>query len=290
MKCLNCDSEDFEEKNIRFSPEIKGEAVDVVVPCFICTACNSSLMDGNQMNQLRRAAADKYRQLHGLLTSQQIIAYRESLGMSQAHFAHYLNVGEASIKRWETYFVQDASQDEHIRLKCDESYAEINYLNIVWTHQEPDEYSGGKKFSFELFKNVALYLVSKAKVDILFLNKLHFYVDFLHYKSFGKSITGARYVPLKLGPCPDQYKVLYSCMENSGILEKKGTHGYKTHLEPDLSVFDDQEKQTLEKVFRLLKLRGKTSILDLSHEEVGFIKTNEGAFISYAYAKDIKLA
>ena len=46
--------------------------------------------------------------------------------MSQAAFANYLKVGEASIKRWETYFVQDVVQDDHIRLKCDEAYAEVN--------------------------------------------------------------------------------------------------------------------------------------------------------------------
>jgi hypothetical protein len=45
--------------------------------------------------------------------------------MSQTAFASYLKVGEASIKRWETYYVQDVVQDDHIRLKCDEAYAEL---------------------------------------------------------------------------------------------------------------------------------------------------------------------
>ena len=135
MKCLNCDCEKFESKNLRFTPEIKGEEVEVVVPSFVCTTCQTPLMDGEQMNVLRRSAADKYRKQHTLLTSEEIIKYRASLGMSQTGFANYLKVGEASIKRWETYYVQDVVQDDHIRLKCDEAYAELNALEVHWKSQ-----------------------------------------------------------------------------------------------------------------------------------------------------------
>jgi hypothetical protein len=43
---------------------------------------------------------------------------REALGMSQATFAKFLRVGEASVKRWETWLVQDAGNDELMRVKC----------------------------------------------------------------------------------------------------------------------------------------------------------------------------
>lgn len=289
MKCLQCDKEEFAVRDIHFSPEIKGESVDVVVPCTVCIGCETPVMDAKQMNALRRAAADRYRTLHGLLTSSEIRSYREALGMSQSAFANYLKVGEASIKRWETYYIQDASQDEHIRLKCDESYAETNFLNIQWTHQEADQTSGWKKFSFEHFKQVALYLIKTTKVDLLFLNKLHFYVDFLHYKQTGTSLTGARYVPLKLGPCPDQYQMLYDSLESQGLIKRRGNHGYSLLQEPDLSSLNEEEKQTLKTIAKALKQKGKNAILDLSHEERAFIETDEGAFISYDYAKDLKI-
>ena len=124
MKCLKCKNEEFIEQKIRFKPSIKGEIVEVIVPCMTCTKCHSPLMNSEQMNILRKAAADKYKELHGLLTSSQIITYRKQLKMSQSAFADYLNVGEASIKRWETYYIQDASQDELIKLKC------VNRVNL----------------------------------------------------------------------------------------------------------------------------------------------------------------
>jgi putative zinc finger/helix-turn-helix YgiT family protein len=131
MKCLKCNSEKFKREKARFHPELKGEVLDVTVPAFICEKCQTPLMDSKQMNILRKGAADEYRKKHGLLTSSDIIAYRNDLGLSQKAFAEYLHVGEASIKRWETCFVQDASQDELIRLKCDQSKAEVNFKNLT---------------------------------------------------------------------------------------------------------------------------------------------------------------
>jgi putative zinc finger/helix-turn-helix YgiT family protein len=159
MKCLNCNGDKFEEKNYRFSPEIKGEEVEVIVSAMVCTQCHDPLMNDEQMSQLRKATADAYRKKHGLLTSEEIVNFRNSFGMSQASFANYLKVGEASIKRWETYFVQDVGQDEHIRLKCDEAYAEFSALNVHWKSHPPDVYSGNRRFSWELFKQAVRYLV-----------------------------------------------------------------------------------------------------------------------------------
>lgn len=246
-------------------------------------------MDANQMNSLRREAADRYRQLNGLLTSKEIIAYREALDMSQAAFARYLNVGEASVKRWETYFIQDASQDDHIRLRCDQAYAEINFLNIYWKFHKADVFSGWKKFSLERFKAVGLYFLEKAQISLLFLNKIHFYADFLHFKKHGHSITGARYTPLKYGPCPDQFKILYEAFENKGLIQRHGEHSYKAKVEADLALFDDQERATLEELYSMFKRRGGKGLYNLSHEEKGFTDTPECRFISYDYAKDLKI-
>ena len=75
MKCLNCDCEKFEIKNTRFTPEIRGEEVETVAPSFVCTNCQTPLMDSEQMNVLRKKAMDKYRKQHNLLTSEEIVKY-----------------------------------------------------------------------------------------------------------------------------------------------------------------------------------------------------------------------
>lgn len=289
MKCLKCDSTNFEIKNIRFSSELKGETVDVIVPSFVCKACHATLMDAKQMNAYRRAVGDAYRKKHKLLTSHEIIDYRSKLNMNQAEFARYLNVGEASIKRWETYYIQDASQDDHIRLKCDEAYAETNFLNIQSQHSVPDEFRGNRKFSLELFKNVALFLIEKTQSSILFLNKLHFYADFLHFRKTGRGITGVRYVPLKYGPCPDDYKPLYDSLIAIGAIERKDLHCFLALETFNPSVFDDEEKATLLFLAEIVEKKGVRYLYDLSHKEKGFTETAECDFISYQFANELKI-
>lgn len=119
MECLSCGGGEFEIRDVEGSPEVKGEVVTVCVPAEVCTECGVYVMDSAQMDGLRRAAADGYRQRHGLLTSGQIMQCRAGLGMTREAFAKYVGVDEASLQKWETYYVQDKRRDAQIRRKCD---------------------------------------------------------------------------------------------------------------------------------------------------------------------------
>lgn len=293
MKCLKCNSENLVTKIIRHSPEIKGEVVEVLAPCLICNNCHETSMDIKQMNVMRGLVADEYRRKHHLLTSKEIVALRNSFGMSQIAFANYLKVGEASIKRWETCFIQDESQDELIRIKCRQADAERNALEVNWKNKPPDIYSGYRKFNFELFKNAVLYLVDVAKVSILFLNKALFYLDFVHYKRHKTSITGTRHVPLQYGPCPDQFQLIFQYLVDTQQLEPRSNRKdyFKAKVKADLSLFDEQELETLKFIANMCKEQKKLQTLfDISHQERGFLETPKFQPISYDYAKYLKIA
>lgn len=118
MICPKCDSQQF--KSLRSTPVqqvFRGETLKLRSPITECVKCGWQLLTDDQTDELRRRTADAYREKHGLLTSQQIRAIREALKMSQRQFAEFLRVGEASIKRWETWQVQEESSDELIRAK-----------------------------------------------------------------------------------------------------------------------------------------------------------------------------
>ncbi|MBF8263623.1 MAG: hypothetical protein HW387_1288 [Parachlamydiales bacterium] len=288
MKCLYCDGDKFEERNCRFTPEIKGDEVEVVVLAMVCAKCQAPIMNDDQMSQLRKAAADAYRKMHGLLTSEEIVNFRSLFAMSQAAFASYLKVGEASIKRWETYFVQEVGQDEHIRLKCDEAYAEFSALNVHWKSHPPDVYSGNRRFSWELFKQAVRYLIEFAKSP-LFLNKTLFYADFKHYQRYGVSITGARYAHLEYGPCPQQYENLIYFMLHEGELIQSDNHTLKSVEPANLNIFGDSENEVLELVANLAKPDGGKKLLQLSHQEDAYKNSESMALISYEFAKNLKI-
>lgn len=128
MKCLKCKKNNIVEKMVRDIFDFKNESIKIAHSTWECIDCGYTFADIKQMNQLRQLLADAYRKKHHLLTSTDIKNYRKRLGMTQFEFAKYLNTGEASIKRWETCYVQDPVYDDHIRLKCDERYAEQNLV------------------------------------------------------------------------------------------------------------------------------------------------------------------
>ncbi len=288
MKCLHCNSKDFETKKIRFKPKLKGETLDVLSPAYVCTNCGESLMDSKQADGLRNAAADKYRKNHNLQTSKEIIAIRKKFAMSQLEFAKYLKVGEASIKRWETYYIQDASQNEHIRLKTNEFSATLNLLNVYWKNQKEDIYSGNRKFSFDLFSNLVLSLVKVCKTP-LYINKALFYADFLHFKNFKVSLTGSKYIRLEHGPCPDKFREIFQLMLEKKMIKEDRGHNLIPNKKINKSIFDDREIETIKKVINFIKEKGLNGIYKSSHEEKAYKKSIFLQTLSYKYASDLKL-
>jgi putative zinc finger/helix-turn-helix YgiT family protein len=118
MKCLRCDNERFVEKpDAVLEQEFRGELLKVRTPAMACTKCGWTTAALRQLDTLRRLTADAFRDKHGLLTSGQIKKLRCQLEMSQRDFATFLGVGEASVKRWETWLVQEKSSDQLIRIK-----------------------------------------------------------------------------------------------------------------------------------------------------------------------------
>ncbi len=100
---------------LKVSQEFRGETFCVDSPGLRCAHCGWETTDLNQLDALRVAVADAYREKHDLLTSQQIRNIRETLKLSQRKFAELLRVGEASIPRWESWKVQEEVYDKHIR-------------------------------------------------------------------------------------------------------------------------------------------------------------------------------
>lgn len=71
-------------------------------------------------DELTRRAFGLYRERHDLLSPPEIVALRESLGVSQADLARLLHLGNNTISRWERgHKVQSASMDTLLRILRD---------------------------------------------------------------------------------------------------------------------------------------------------------------------------
>ena len=82
-----------------------------------CPQCDEVVLRHDEVLDLRRCAFKLYRERHGLLTSQEIRAIRERLGLTQGAFAEILRLGRNTISRWESgRKVQTAALDILLRL------------------------------------------------------------------------------------------------------------------------------------------------------------------------------
>lgn len=129
------------------------------------------------------------------------------------------------------------------------------------------------------------------------LNKDLFYADFSHFKNYGNSISGCRYAAIPKGPVPDRYSSLFEKrVEDKYIrIETKYFYGYEGEKffllkEFSMDVFTESELQTLYAVSSFLKNKTTKQIVDLSHEQNGWVENVKSCtLIDYKYAIDLKL-
>jgi putative zinc finger/helix-turn-helix YgiT family protein len=112
--CVVCGIAELKPAVVRMTGDVRGESYTVEMTGLECPQCGYATIEGASMAEFQRLLADKYRAKHGLLTSKQIRARRQHLGMNQAEFAEHLEVGIASVKRWEMGRIQDEKSNKLI--------------------------------------------------------------------------------------------------------------------------------------------------------------------------------
>lgn len=146
------------------------------------------------------------------------------------------------------------------------------------------------------YQNAILYLCQKLKGKVQGkkkLAKLLYFADFDLYEKIQKSITGDVYFAFPMGPVPSALEEITAEMAKNKMLgveqvkEREGynpTEVYKCLAEPDLSVFNDEEKKMLDRiVIKYGHLNGK-QLEELSHAEAPYIGTELREKIPYELA------
>ncbi len=146
------------------------------------------------------------------------------------------------------------------------------------------------------YQNAVLYLCQKLKGEVRGkkkLAKLLYFVDFDFYEKNEKSITGDVYKALPMGPVPSALEEITTEMTKKKLLdvqhveEREGynpTEVYRCLEQPDLSVFDAEEKKMLDRiVLKYGHLTGK-QLEELSHAEAPYIGTELRKEIPYELA------
>ncbi|MDO8805582.1 MAG: DUF4065 domain-containing protein [Elusimicrobiota bacterium] len=320
-------------KTLKESYPVKGEATQITAEVAVCNTCGEKLFNHELDGKNLRAAFAAYRHKHSLLAPEDIAKLRKKYQLSQRALGQLLDWGEITINRYENGAIQDPAHNEvlhlisdtrnmlevfekqkHLlsvntaeklaitlaQLKCNEAQPSFRATveDFICSTATVDEYSGFAKFDLEKTLSMIALIAEKTKgVFTTKLNKLMWYTDFLHFKGYGRSITGCTYVHLPLGPVPNNYDLLISVAADDKLISKEekffsnGMAGveFKSIATIDKSLFSKEEIKTIEAVTNHFKAYNCKQIKDQSHNEKAYIKTSAGDGISYKYASQISI-
>lgn len=299
--------------------KVRGECFNVRATVFHCAACESEFETADGQDALDTAYR-AYRDANGLLQPEALKEWRKSLALKQSELASLLGWSPATVSRYENGALQDDAHDRSMRTAMtpdglaalvaavrgfpEEKLASL-HKSVTKQLGSADQLAAvvcsrmsgtSVPLHWEKLCESVLYFCQGKGVPRTKLNKLLFYVDFLHAKTFGVSVTGIGYVRLPHGPVPDGYQMLFVTLQEERLIdiveEERGEHVAYVHHAlrgPNVGVFSDSEMSALAHVKLELSRATATEISDRSHLEEGWIKTPTGANIPYVYAKSLSM-
>ena len=176
---------------------------------YTCPECGFKKDMSSQTSETQKAIVDAYRKAVNLLTSEDIREGRKRFGLSQEILARRMNVGIASIKRWEGGLIQTRSMDNALR-----SALQAEIIR--------DRYTGNRNFSKSRIKMVLKqfeYILGRRLLNkrskMLFEAKYLWYADMIAFRDLGESMTGSTYAALPYGPQLNNYRDLIDEIKNA---------------------------------------------------------------------------
>lgn len=293
-----------------------------------CHKCGEEFVISGVDKDPLEEAYRRYRERHKMLQPEDIRSFRIKYHLTQGELANLLGLGGATISRYEHGKLQDETHDKLLKLAMDcenlrklvinskdvfserkknivlkaidESTGQMvdclqQFITLNLEENEPDEYRGFKRFDIGKLFNAVLYF-SKDGVIKTKLNKLLFYADFMYFKDYTVSITGAQYARVPFGPAPNNYDLYYPVLVRQGAINieeveypEYSGEKYIAIKEPDISVFSEGELRVLATVKERFKDCTASEVSMYSHQEKGYEETQTGKLISYSYAQDMEL-
>ena len=252
-------------KKIEKATTFRGVDVSFEAEAYVCPQCGFEAGTVQSAGAVQRAIADAYRKKMDLLTGEEIKALRKARGLTQQDLADLMNLGIASIKRWETGLIQSKSMDQALRMQ-------LQGLACV------DQYTGNREFSIPrvklvirtIEKNLGKRILKKTD-KMLYAAKYLWYADMLAFKFLGRSMTGSTYAALPYGPQLNNYSDLVDEIKKA-----------------DESEAEQLSKDELRIIDRIAaKFPHEQMVYDAAHQERIWKEAAIGALIPYSRAFEL---
>lgn len=244
MECPICDKvHEVEERTRQAMITMKGEEVTYEERFYYCAYAEeeeAEFESAKMANENLLNARNAYRRKQGLLTSEEIVAIRESYGLSQVDLARLLGWGEATISRYESKAIQEEAYDVMLRLIRDNPLMALEFLKknelkfsddkakelrarIIEKIEEsgkeylarqafegeyaaydiPSDSNGYTKIDIDKLEAIISYLAKEdSELVKMKLMKMLWYSDALAYEKNGCAMTGLVYRHEVMGALP----------------------------------------------------------------------------------------
>lgn len=300
---------------------IRKEAFPVMYHVWQCEDTGEEFEDQLLVERNLRQASDQYRSKHHLPFPEEIQAIREQYGISAAKMSEVLRFGINQYKQYENgelpsesnasliFLAQhpegfcqlvalsnlESIEKERLILKAEDLLEKrANWREWEWmTHllmgpERPDVERGFRAGNLRKFGSMVKFFAQKMSPYKTLMNKLLFYADFTHFKRRGRSISGAKYRAIEMGPVPNNFDGLFQFAENENFVRlehheySNGSIGTK-FIPDDHDLFlEDVELETLQAVFERFQGIKSAEIVEISHEEEAWVKNAKThSIISY---------
>jgi putative zinc finger/helix-turn-helix YgiT family protein len=268
MRCPN-EHENMEIRKVRKTVAFRGSNIQYTAEHYICPVCGVEVDDLELASVNQKAMAEAYRKAQGLLTGREIIDARRELGWTQEQLAKALNVGIASIKRWETGQIQTPAMDKLLR----QAFKGQTFCG--------DVFAGNRTISLPRIKlvlgefgRVLKRSLLKEGDRLLYSAKYIFYADMLAFMETGQGMTGAPYAALPQGPQLNNYRELIDLIRQANEQEAPPLTG--------------TEKRIIKRI--AMKFPTNSKVYKAAHDEPLWKDKNPGELIAYGEVVGLILA
>mgnify|MGYP001030986300 FL=1 len=256
---------------------------------------------------------NQYRVRHGIPFPDDIAALRKHYGLSAAKMSQILGFGINQYRMYEEGEVPSISNARTIIAAHEKSIflsfleatkADLTETEYIRIHKKvenavgdciittsPSAYSGYRSLSKKKIAAVCHMIISRmGSVFVTKMNKLLFYIDFIHYKRHGFGITGLSYKALQYGPVPERWGSVYAAIpgiEMAEFVYPSGQSGIRLEIHNPIDHFslDEKETDTVKSVCQLFGDISAGEISEISHREHGWISNHtDRSAISYQEA------
>jgi putative zinc finger/helix-turn-helix YgiT family protein len=247
----------------------RGRRIEFTAEHFVCEQCGLEADDASLAAANQKGISDAYRSAEGLLTGVEIVDGRKKRRWSQEELAKAMNVGIASVKRWETGQIQTKPMDDILRRVLSGQKAVGN------------PYTGNRQLSLpraklvlkEFSKNLGRDLFESTKGGkLLYGAKYLFYADMVSFRDTGRSMTGATYAALPYGPQLNNYRELVPLIKKA--------------KETEAEALTDQEVRIITRI--AMTFPTESAIYEAVHEEEVYQSKRAGELIPYTDAEQLK--